>query len=189
VAELDPVGLTGRLFRRSPRRGGLEITLRTALCSRLPFDGGLPLHAAGVVAEGRGLVFFGPSGAGKSTLAALSPHPVLSDELVAVIAARPFALTASGFWGSRDEGRCRGGAWPLAALVHLAKGPRLSLERLGWRHALARLVEVVMVPPAPFVWAPALKVLGKMLQDIPVYRLTWAPDHSPWTEIRERLLE
>jgi hypothetical protein len=189
VAELDPMGLTGRLFRRSPGRAGLEITLRTALCSCLPFEGGLPLHAAGVVAEGRGVVFFGPSGAGKSTLAALSPYPVLSDELVAVIAARPFALTASGFWGSGDEGRCREGAWPLAALVHLDKGPRLSLERLGWRRALARLVEVVMVPPAPLLWAPVLHVLGKVLQDIPVYRLTWALDHPPWTEIRERLLE
>src|SRR5262249_44795999 len=85
VGEVDPIGARGRLHRSVPEAFPLEITLRMAMAARLPLLGGLPLHAAGIVIEGRALAFFGPSGAGKSTLAGLSPHPVLSDELVAVV--------------------------------------------------------------------------------------------------------
>ncbi len=149
VAELDPVDRSGRLFRRSRWVGALEVTLRTVLCSRLPFEGGLPLHAAGIVPDGRGIAFFGVSGAGKSTLAGLSPHPVLSDELVAVVADHsgtgpaPFALTASGFWGTGEQDRTSEQPWPLVALVELAKGARGDREARSRDHGTAG--------PAPLV--------------------------------------
>jgi hypothetical protein len=69
VAELDSRGCAGRLFRRVEEAYPLEITLRVALASRLPLEGGVPLHAAGIVLDGRSVALFGPSGAGKSTLA------------------------------------------------------------------------------------------------------------------------
>lgn len=187
VAELDPIGRSGRLFRRSRGAGGLEVTLRTALCSLLPLEGGLPLHAAGIVLEGQGVAFFGASGAGKSTLAGVSPHPVLSDELVAVLPARPFALAASGFWGTGEEGRTPREAVPLAALVDLAKGADFRLERLGAREAITRLVSVVMVPPAPALWSAALAVLGRLVKDVPVYRMTWSPARPPWDDLEAEL--
>ena len=193
LAELDPIGRLGRLFRRSRGGGALEITLRTVLCSRLPFEGGLPLHAAGIVADGRGIAFFGVSGAGKSTLAGSSPHPVLSDELVTVVAAHsapgpaPFALTASGFWGTGEQARTSGKPWPLAALVELAKGAQLRLDRLGPREAITRLVRVVMVPPGPPLWSAALAVLGRLVREVPVYRMAWSPGRPPWAELCELL--
>jgi len=188
VAELDPAGLSGSLYRAPGRASGLEVALRAALCSRLPLDGGLPLHAAGLVVDGRGVVFFGPSGAGKSTLAGVSPHPVLSDELVAVVPGRPFSLTATGFWGTLDGGRSHPGSWPLAALVELGKGrPEPRFERLGTREALVRLVGVLMVPPGPPLWEAALATLGRLVRDTPVERLAWSPVRPPWPEIRARL--
>ena len=187
VADLDPAGLSGDLYRAPGRGSGLEVTLRAALCSRLPLDGGLPLHAAGIVVDGQGVVFFGPSGAGKSTLAGLSPHPVLSDELVAVAPGRPFSLTATGFWGTLEGGRSHAGSWPLAALVELGKGPELRFEPLGSREALVKLVGVLMVPPGPPLWNAALGILGRLVREVPVERLVWSPAEPPWDAIRARL--
>jgi hypothetical protein len=191
LAELDPIGRSGRLFRRSRGGGALEITLRTVLCSRLPFEGGLPLHAAGIVADGQGIAFFGVSGAGKTTLASRSPYPVLSDELVAVVPAHsgtgPFALTASGFWGTGEQDRTSGKPCPLAALVELAKGAPFRLDRLEPRAAIARLVRVIMVPPGPPLWSAALAVLGRLVHAVPVYRMAWSPERPPWPDLLKEL--
>jgi hypothetical protein len=188
VAELDPVNLAGSLFRAPGWASGLEVALRTALCSRLPLDGGLPLHAAGIALDGRGVVFFGPSGAGKSTLASLSPHPVLSDELVAVVPGRPgYSLTATGFWGTLAGGRAHTGSWPLAALIELDKGPGVRFSRLGTRDALVRLVGVLMVPPGPPLWAAALQTLGRLIREVPVERLSWSPAEAHWLQIEAHL--
>jgi hypothetical protein len=187
VAELDPAGLSGSLFRVAGQAPGIEVALRTALCSRLALDGGLPLHAAGIVVGGRGVVCFGPSGAGKSTLAALSPHPVLSDELVAVVPGEPFSLVATGFWGTLDSARARTGSWPLAALLELDKGSELRFSPLGTREALVRLIGVLMVPPGPPLWTAALQTLGRLVREVKVERLSWSPAQAPWREIEARM--
>ncbi len=187
VAELDPRAGTGRVFRRVAEAYPLEITLRMALASRLPLEGGLPLHAAGIVLEGQAVAFFGVSGAGKSTLAGMSPYPVLSDELVAVTPDRPFALEATGFWGTLGQGDAPPGTFPLQALVELAKGGRFALERLPPRAALRRLVGVTLVPPGPPLWSAALGVLGQLAAAVPCYRMTWSKDEPPFEALRARL--
>jgi len=186
TAEIDPVAARARLFRREERAYPLETVIRTALMARLPLVGGLPLHAAGVVIDRRGVAFFGPSGAGKTTVAGTSPHPVLSDELVTVVAAAPFALVRSGFWG---EGRGRGGvsAAPLAALVDLSRGPRLAFTRLRPFEAVRRLVTSVPVPLAPRLWSAALAVVADLVARVPVYRMEWAPSEPPWERLAHLL--
>jgi len=186
VAEIDPAQGRARLYRRETRAYPLETVVRTSMMARLPLEGGLPLHAAGVVVEGRGVAFFGPSGAGKTTLAASSPYPVLSDELVAVAAAAPFSLVRSGFWGE-GSGEAAAAA-PLAALVALDKGPRTALERLSFPDAVRRAVGSVTVPLAPPLWAAALRVLGQVATEVPVYRLEWTPDRPPWDEVATALV-
>jgi hypothetical protein len=189
LAVIDPSERTGRLWRGTREAYPLEITLRVALSSCLPFDGGLPIHAAGLVAEAGGLVFFGPSGAGKSTLAGLSPWPVLSDELVAVVPSPSsptgFALVKTGFWGTLGEGNPPAGACPLAAIVELDKGRPFALERLSPTTALRRLIPSVLVPSGPPVWEAALAVLGRAVARVPAYRMTWSPDEPPWAALRE----
>ncbi len=186
AAELDPARRAGRLFRREGAGIGLEIALRVALSTLLPRAGGLPLHAAGVVAGEQGLAFFGPSGAGKSTLAGACPWPVLSDELVAVHPAPPRIL-ATGFWGTTEEAAARQTSAPLAALIELGQGPRLALEALAPALALRRLLSVIVVPAEAAVWRDALAVAGRLVQAVPVYRIEWSPDGAPWAEIEERL--
>jgi len=107
TAEMDPAAAWARVQRREDRAYPLEAVIRTAMMARLPLLGGLPLHAAGVILNERGVAFFGPSGAGKTTLSDTCPESVLSDELVAVAPRERPWLVRSGFWG---EGRGSGGA-------------------------------------------------------------------------------
>jgi len=186
AAEIDPAGLLGRLYRRPEHGGAVEIVLRVALAARLPSLGGLPLHAAGLVLDGRGVVFFGPSGAGKSTLSGLAPGPVLSDEFV-VVTLEPPTLRATGFWGEMDESSPPPGEVPLAALVELAKGPAFRLERLAPGLAVRRLLGVLVVPPHPRLWSAAMGLAGEATKAVPVYRMEWTPDEPPWDRLRTSL--
>ena len=101
-ADLDPATAEAVVRRDPGTATGLVTTLRTALCARLPMEGGVVLHAAGLEHRGRGFVFFGPSGIGKTTLALRSPWPMLSDELVAVLPRRegePYRVAGTAFPG------------------------------------------------------------------------------------------
>ena len=181
VAELDPAGLRGRVFRRDETGGALEIAVRIALQARLPLAGSLPLHSAGVAIDGCGLAFFGESGAGKTTLSRACPWPVLSDEMVA-LTGPDWQLTATGFWGAGGAGDAVASI-PLRGLVELAKGPLLEFERLEPRAALRRLLRSVLVPPQTLVWGPALSLLGELVREVPVYRMAWNPLHLPWPDL------
>jgi hypothetical protein len=186
LAELEPDRLRGRLFRSDDGVAGLQIALRVALAARLPGAGGLPLHAAGAVVNGRGVAFFGPSGAGKSTLSALSPWPVLSDELVAITGS-PFRLCATGFWGELGERKAPSNPAPLAALVELAKSQATELVPLTRGSAFRRLLGVVLVPAQTAAWCDVLTLLGRLVAEVPVYRLAWNPECPPWAALEEKL--
>jgi hypothetical protein len=184
TAEIDPFSCRARLHRREERAYPLEAVIRTAMMARLPLVGGLPLHAAGIVADDRGVAFFGPSGAGKTTVAATSPFPVLSDELVAVVPGPPFALVRSGFWGE-GKGSARAGGATLAVLVDLAKGPVLRLTRLSPAEAAGRLLASTPVPLAPPLWSRALAVAAALVREVPVHRMEWNPAEPPWERLAE----
>jgi hypothetical protein len=192
-AALDASGGRGWLRRDVSVGWPLEVTLRTALAARLPLAGGLPLHAAGLVIGGRGVAFFGPSGAGKSTLASISPYPVLSDEMVAVVRRadetghRRCALGGTGFWGTLGQNTPPAGLFPLAALVELAHAPRLRVQRLDPRTAMRRLIASVLVPPGPPLWSAALSSISTIVREVPVLRLAWAPAEPPWPALDRAL--
>jgi hypothetical protein len=181
-AEVDPAGRRASLFRREPGTYPLDVVLRTSLLSRLPMDGGLPLHAAGVVTPGGAIAFFGPSGAGKSTLAATSRDPILSDELVAVVRRETYRLARSGFWGELGE-RARVEEGPLVALVEIAKGAAYALDRLAAPEAVRRLAHATAVPFAPPLWEAALDNMRAITRVVPAFRMTWSPQEPPWERL------
>ena len=131
------------------------------LVNHLAPRGGILVHAAGVVAHGRAVVFPGRSGAGKSSLSRLFMEAglgecMLSDDRIVIRT-----------WGEHDEtkrygGRARAEAWgtpwpgdaglarnacaPLAALYFLVQAAETSLVPLDAGTAMRRLLPVVSVP-------------------------------------------
>jgi hypothetical protein len=180
-AVLDPVGGRGVLTRDPRTVFPLRVTLRVALCSRLPLASMVPLHAAGMVLGGPGVVFFGPSGAGKTTLSKRSPYPVLSDELV-VAGARPPTVADAGFFALPST---RPGRHPLVALVELDKGDELIIEQLDPVESYRRLLSAVMVPVSSRLWQAAMAVVTDLVTEVPVYRMAWSPAEPPWDGLAE----
>ena len=186
-AEIDPYARTARLFRFSADGYAVTAVLRAALLARLPVEGGLALHAAGLVMGPWGVAFFGPSGAGKSTLAAAAPYGVLSDELVVLSKAAGFHLRPSGFWSTLSPRPPEGGGVPLRALVELVKADTFALERLRPAAAFRKLLPVATVPPADCLWEEALRLLREVVEVVPVYRMAWALPAPPWDRLRREL--
>jgi hypothetical protein len=168
---IDPFGYTADVHRgESTEAFAIELVLRTALGCRLPLEGGLLVHTAGVILDGGAYLFHGISGAGKSTLAGFM-RDILSDELVAVQHGR---ARATGFWGTLDALDAPSGDYPLRATIELARGEGVSLEPLTTRETTRGLLRVAVVPPQPRLWSAALRVIEE-LATVPAFRLAWTP--------------
>jgi len=182
-AELALVESSGPLFER-----GLENFLRPLTASFILERGGLLVHGAGVVREGRAYIFFGPSGSGKTTVTQLSPREViLSDDLTLIVAAAggfraagiPFGLAHHHFPDTNES-------FPIAALVRLIQSPEVRRERLMGARALAEVASCL-----PFVnqeggeAAMALEASDRLLRKVPVWRLFFRKDDSFWKVIQE----
>ena len=116
--------------------------------------GGLLVHAAGAILNGRGLIFPAVSGTGKSTLSGLLetefPESVVCDERIAVrpgevrdeatsrwiMAGTPWASTA---------GIARKTAAPLAALVFLEQAPECAISPIPASDAARRMLPLISV--------------------------------------------
>lgn len=122
-AVLD-LGTGAGTLKAAPTEQCLDAFLRSFLSSRLLGTGGLMLHSAGLVKNGRAYLFLGKSGAGKSTLskqAAGAGAEVISDEINMLRpSGRGFRVYGSPFWGEmRADGRP--GSWPLGGIFILKK--------------------------------------------------------------------
>jgi hypothetical protein len=109
--------------------------LRACLAWLLPSRGGVMLHAAGLVVEGRAFLLVGPEGSGKSTWVRLGQRAgarVLSDDVVLVDGAGPEPEALGSPLRSTYDGEQLRGRWPLAALLFPRHGrPALDREVSG----------------------------------------------------------
>ena len=143
-------------FDFNARRGTLTLTphgdpenyLRV-LWAHLALDnGGLLLHACGIVRKERGYCFFGPSTFGKTTIARLSEgDTVLSDDLALIKKQEGrYFIFGVPFRGDLPEAPRTNAVAPLAGLYSLVKSDEVRLDGMPTARALAELLSVV-----PFV--------------------------------------
>lgn len=164
--------------------GAFENLLRVLAAYRLLAAGGVLLHSAGIVAEGRAFVMFGHSGAGKTTFSALSAaagHDVISDELNllwpepegVIVESLPFA----GDFGQRCRPRSR---FPLGGIFALEKGQaaRRPLSFARGVAALAACSPVVNVDPhrTTELWDN----LERLARVVRPEALAFELDRAPW---------
>jgi hypothetical protein len=110
---------------------------------------GLLVHAAGAVANGRGLVFPGRSGAGKSTisrcLAADARVGVLSDDRIVIRKSTAGYILYGTPWPG-DAGIAENAGAPLRGLLFLHKDSCDRLRPISSTAAVERLLQVTSVP-------------------------------------------
>jgi hypothetical protein len=149
---------------------------------RLLVMGGLPVHACGVVYEGRGMLFCGVSGAGKSTLSELwaaRGATVLSDDRIGL------RRSDGGAW------EMHGTPWHGTAAYALPQSASLSavyfIEHAADNEALALpaaeaaglLLALSFAPPFdPGLLAAGMSAAADVVQQVPCVRFGFAPHDS-----------
>jgi hypothetical protein len=156
------------------------------LVARLALErGGLALHGAGVLKDGKAWIFAGSSGAGKSTAARLSaPAASLGDDFAVILPQEGgWAAPALPFDNTEIAPRVGArGLLPLAGIVRLFQAPTHSVETPAGVLAQASLMSC-----AAFPWAlPDLsEAAGEAVAQIAasgLYRhLRFAPDPGFWS--------
>jgi hypothetical protein len=167
------------------------------LACRLRAAGGLVFHGMAADLDGHGLLCAGPSGRGKSTLARLlagAGHPVLSDERPVVRLGRATRTAGAG------PARVHGSPWhssggfaatghvPLRCLAFIEHGEEDRLTPLAPRQALARLLDVAIIPwQNPLLFDPCIATLENLLASVPTAVLAFRPGAPVVDLLRRRV--
>ena len=163
----------------------LDSLLRMLLSWALLPDVGFLLHAATVLRNGKGYIFFGRSGTGKSTIAALSPlGSVLTDEisLLKRIDGQWHAF-GTPFWGEFRAGganRCA----PLAGMYKLSQSADDRIEPLRPAELLKALLPCVLFFSARTAdHERLLEILTTVSREVAGYTLQFRKAQTFWEVI------
>lgn len=173
-----------RLIRTGvePLERALENFLRAA-CSWLAISRhGIVVHAASLVLDRRGLLFYGPSGAGKSTLCSFAEcAEVLGDDISLVwrepgAEARMFGTPFRGSWA----GPWVVGSWPLVSAFRLVKAPAARRVAVPRAAALAGLAAVLPFLGPAYSRYPVLERLDEIFGGVELCDLEFRKDATFW---------
>ncbi len=152
-------------------------------------EGGLVLHACGIVKDKKAYVFFGPSESGKSTVAELSEdYTILSDDLIVIKRINGSCkVYGTPYWGNLKENHGKKGVFEIKGLFKLVKDNRTYLKRLSYSQGIA---EVLTLPGIPKEYQPLDKLLNissRLIKEAPCYELHFLPDKTFWKCIEEEM--
>jgi len=181
-AEWSPATGTG-MIRQAALPYAMDSAMRIVHSLLLAERGGLLLHAASVVRNGRAFLFAGVSGAGKTTISRLAPPDatLLTDELSYV------RKTGDGYtaFGTPFAGELakpgENVSAPVDGVYLLSKGRENEFEPVGEAEALRGVLESVLF------FAKDERLVGRvfdsaceLVRRVPVKRLTFFPDERVW---------
>jgi hypothetical protein len=180
--EIDPEGSAEIVIASNTPGNTFDYFLRVVVSALAYQEGGMMLHAAGVVRNRRAYIFFGRSGSGKTTAARnAAGNLVLNDDLVVLLPQASRWIVHSTPFTNPTQNAPNAGAAPSAALLRLVKGPDVVLEPLTGAIAVAELV--ACVPVLNGSPSPPLERCRLLLQSVPAFDLHLRPDPSFWEAI------
>lgn len=185
-ARWDPRSGRGSV-RQNANPYSLDSVLRILHSLILAQRGGLLLHAASAICDGRACLFSGVSGAGKTTMTRLAPPDVtlLTDEISYL---RPNAEGYSAFGTPFAGELARAGencTAPVSALFFLEKGPENCVHELSSTEAVRRLMRnILFFAEDRGLVEKLLATACEFVARVPIRRLTFYPDARVWDEVR-----
>jgi hypothetical protein len=161
------------------RKGGVNsLTLfptdQILLASVLADKKGCYMHSAGVILEGRGLLFMGHSDAGKSTIVTMlrEKAEILCDDRM-IVRRHPEGFMVHGTWSHGDIPDVSSHSAPLKAILFLEKDTDNHLEAINDRRkVIGRLLACLIKPLGTGDWWDKMLSLGwEIAREIPCYSL------------------
>jgi hypothetical protein len=185
-AEWDPATRRG-CVRQTANPYSIDAVLRIVHSLLLARQGGLLLHSASVIRNGKAFLFAGVSGAGKTTIARLAPADatLLTDE-ISYVRKQDAGYVAFGtpFTGELAKLGENVSA-PVAALYLLAQGPENRIEAVApGEAARSLLANVLFFAEDEELVQAAFHSAFDFANRVPVSRLTFVPDARVWELIR-----
>lgn len=168
--------------------GEIENYLRVLYARLCLRHDALLLHAAGVLRNGEGYLFFGPSGAGKSTVARLSAEagalPVSDDIVIVRRRGEELLLCGVPFLGELTHAVRRNAQAPLRAIFSLQQATRHAVRPLPRPLAVAGLAAAApFVHDDPALGAALLRACARLATQLPPRTLYFARNPAFWEVI------
>jgi hypothetical protein len=181
-AEWEPESRRGRVVQ-SANPYSLDAALRIIHSLILARDGGLLVHAASAVRDGKAFLFAGVSGAGKTTISRLAPADVtlLTDEISYLQCSdRGYMAYGTPFAGELAKVGENVEA-PLTAVYFLEKGRENRIEPVcASEAARILLANVLFFAHDSELVSRVFETACELVERVPVYRLTFFPDECVW---------
>ena len=152
-------------------------------------EGGLVLHACGILRDETADVFAGPSFSGKSTIVSLSPgRKIINEDVIFIRKIEDdFFVSPAPPWGT-DRETIRGETlYPLKAVFVLSKGKETFLREIKGSEGLPRILTLPKGTENFFPWEGLLDRFAELLKKIPLYELCFYPSYSVWDVIDDRI--
>ena len=181
-AEWDPVSGRGSI-RQFANPYSIDTALRIIHSLILARQGGLLVHAASAVRNGKAFLFAGVSGAGKTTISRLAPPDatLLTDE-ISYLRRNGHGYVAHGTPFAGELAKVGENIQaPLGALFLLHQAPENKIQPVSEGEAVRALMESILF------FAHDSELVNKVFESacdlvrrVPVFRLSFVPDHRVW---------
>lgn len=168
------------------------VAVLRVICDYIIEKGGFFLHCSCLKYKEEAIIFTAPSGTGKSTHAALwRKH--FGDEVMMINDDKPLVREKDGrffIYGTPWNGKHGIGAntsAPIRAVVFLSQAPENHAAPISPVEAITLLLQQTILPSEKEALSRLLDMLGRMVENIPMYRLGCTISDEAVTTIVEKI--